>query len=69
MTNAMEILFNEWSSREINLSPEYEDLLEKYGNENYEDYFIITGAVVTEQKLAFRAGFRTAVQLLMGGVQ
>lgn len=69
MTDAMEILFDEWVSREIKVSPEYEDLLEKYENGNCEDFFAITGAVVTEQKLAFRAGFKTAVQILIGGAQ
>lgn len=68
MTNVMEALYREWAENEINVSPELERAIEKYGNDN-EFYFEIDSAVAEKQRLAFSAGFRTAVQLLIRGMQ
>lgn len=63
MLDAMEALFYEWMEAEIKASPEYEKLLE---DKDFDEYCTISGAVVEEQKIAFKAGFRIAVQLITG---
>ncbi len=73
MTNAIETLYMKWVEN-------YEDSLEmcKAFNvlckenditEENRKFNALGEAVIEEQKIAFEAGFRTAVQLLIGGVQ
>ena len=68
MTNAMEALFNEWAKKEIESSPQYEEILKKY-DKNFCEYIKVAEAVSEEQKRVFNSGSKTAVQLLMGGEQ
>lgn len=68
MSNVMEALYNEWADKEIELSPEYVGLLNKYAKD-FGECIDIADAIVSEQRKAFNAGFKTAVKLLMGGGQ
>lgn len=68
MTNAIETLCDEWLNKEIKTSPKYESILEKYGSKDCDEYFAIAEAVGEEQKAAFYAGFRTAIQLIIGSM-
>ena len=68
MSNVMEALYNEWADKEIELSLEYKRILNKYAKD-FGECIDITDVIVSEQRKAFSAGFKTAVQLLMGGGQ
>ena len=73
MNNLLEALYSNWVENYTN-SPKVKDAFDKLctGNDIAEinkKYDILGEAVSEESRMAFNAGFRTAVQLLMGGGQ
>ncbi|MDE6729258.1 MAG: hypothetical protein K2J71_00580 [Oscillospiraceae bacterium] len=76
MNKIIETLYREWRETQ-NGTPEYDLVSDVFceSNENITldqanaNHEIITECIFAESKQAFNAGFQTAVQLLMGGMQ
>ena len=69
MNEKLKALFEQWSAKHDN-TPEYDHAWKKLCDHDEDEsgrYFL--DCVFAESEQAFAAGFRTAVQLLMGGVQ
>ncbi|MCM1315439.1 MAG: hypothetical protein NC205_00305 [Prevotella sp.] len=73
MTNAMEALYYKWAEnrKDTSIMSEALDLLcnGKANTEDKKRNDVLFAALCEESMEAFSAGFKTAVQLLMGGGQ
>lgn len=62
----LEVLFDEWSENHDS-SCEYDNACNILSPKDYDGF--VTDSVNAESRLAFNAGFQTAVALLTGGVK
>ncbi|MDE5558356.1 MAG: hypothetical protein K2J32_11840 [Ruminococcus sp.] len=67
MTKKVKKKYDKWSKNRMEASEKYFQAMETVTNGDFLSFSNLVLAVEAERKIAFEAGFYTAVQLLIGG--